>query len=415
MDKIIYETPLLIIGGGIGGLTLAYELKKENQPFLLIEKNATCGGNIGRIEPDITLGPKLFLASRAIILKKFAKELGVPFKIILENKKRYFYQDGQLKPVAKVALAFVFKFLIKHLLLKKQNHEETFEEFFSKRMGQKGVEELIDPILHGIYAEGAKDLCIDALMPQIKNKNFLKALFNKKEKGLFVFEKGAFELIQKLEDQIKQNLLLNTACEKIGTVHDGYVVTTSQGDIFAKKIVIATEFYSLKQLIVKSGFVIDSYFENFEETSLDVVHLVFDKKQKRPQGSGFLIPQKEGFKILGALFDADLNEKIEGDVLSVFIKGSSDPKTQALFELKKIFKELDEPKDIYLNRYPKKIFKCQKGNAKAIDDLKNSLEEKGIFLLGAYPKVGVCDVLTQVDPLIKTIFNLSTSCVNPLK
>lgn len=408
MEEKKIKTPLLIIGGGIGGLCLAWQLQKQDQPFLVIEQKNSCGGNIGKIGEAIALGPKIFLASRAKILKQLAIELEVPFDIILEKKKRYLFHKGKLQSVMKVALPYLLKFLIKHLALKEEPLEETFEAFFSKRMGQKGVDCVISPILHGIYAEGPKDLCIDALMPQLKHKGGLKNLFKKKERGLFVFENGAFELIQKLQSAMGDNLLLNTRCEQIHQEENRYLVQTNQGMIQAEQIVLATQFHALKQLLEKSNLMNQTCFERFETTSVDVVHFVFDQKQKRPKGSGFLIAPKEGYKILGALFDADLNKKIEGDVLSVFIKGSNNPKKEAFLELKTILKEIDEPNRIYLNSYPEKIFKCQKGDAKAIQDIKNHLQEKRIFLLGAYPKVGVCDVLAEIDPLVKKIFNLST-------
>jgi len=161
------------------------------------------------------------------------------------------------------------------------------------------------------------------------------------------------------------------------------------------------------QELLKNSDLLQEGFDQLKSTSVDVVHFVFGKRQLRPKGSGFLIPQKEGFKILGALFDFDLRQIKEGDLLSVFIKGAKNPKEEALFELKKVFKKLDEPTAILHTCYKDKIFKCQKGNLNAIQNQEKFLKAKGIFLLGAYPRVGVADVLEKADEVNKEALFLS--------
>jgi len=149
---------------------------------LLIEKTERWGGNIDvhkQSDPTIFLGPKIFLASRAGVLKKLAIEKNIPFRIIKENKERFIYSEGKLLNVKKLVLPYVLKYLFKAPFLKKINTEQTFEEYFLPRIGKKGVDLLLDPILHGIYAEGPKLLSLDALWPFFKQKKSLKNLFKK--------------------------------------------------------------------------------------------------------------------------------------------------------------------------------------------------------------------------------------------
>ena len=41
---------VIIIGGGLSGLTIAYNLKKQNVPFLILEAQGNLGGRINTIK-----------------------------------------------------------------------------------------------------------------------------------------------------------------------------------------------------------------------------------------------------------------------------------------------------------------------------------------------------------------------------
>ena len=53
LDKNL-STDVCIIGGGITGITLGYKLKKENIPFVLIEKDRVSSKSSGHTTAKIT-------------------------------------------------------------------------------------------------------------------------------------------------------------------------------------------------------------------------------------------------------------------------------------------------------------------------------------------------------------------------
>ena len=53
LDKNL-STDVCIIGGGITGITLGYKLKKENIPFVLIEKDRVASKSSGHTTAKIT-------------------------------------------------------------------------------------------------------------------------------------------------------------------------------------------------------------------------------------------------------------------------------------------------------------------------------------------------------------------------
>src|SRR5512141_643936 len=95
---------VIIIGGGISGLTTAFWLKNNGVNITLLEKNSFVGGSIRTDHKEgylIEYGPNSSLETTPLI-NKLLEDLNISSEKIYatdEAKKRYILRDGKLHPL----------------------------------------------------------------------------------------------------------------------------------------------------------------------------------------------------------------------------------------------------------------------------------------------------------------------------
>jgi protoporphyrinogen oxidase len=391
----------LIVGGGIGGLYISYLLKNKGISFSLLESKGALGGYIDHIfykGLKMPLGPRIFLNSRSLTLQELALAYEQPFHVIQKKMPRYLYTKGGLKAFNPLGL-LKYPGLLKIFFQKPRCEEESIYEYFCSLGGPHVVDHVIEPLCQGIWAQDPKYLSMDVLMGRIKTKEFLKNKSNKK--GLVVFDKGLKALVDCLHVDMSDQIKLNQHVEHLEVTPDGLRVKTNCEEFLTQKVVLATSFDESLKLLKRSHLIDESL--TFRTSSVDVVTFYFPHKLQRVFGSGYLIPKIYGYKSRGVLFDADLLSYDNCDIISVFIQDSLDPKKQAYQELKEILNIEDLYEKAFVTRYPASIFSCGKGDIKKLQELEAFLKQKGIFLSGAFPKVGVCDVLDKASQTCETL------------
>jgi len=188
---------IVIIGGGIAGLSAAYYAQK-NQPdahIILLEASDRWGGKIvtDRVSFDdgdfiIEGGPDTFLATKpwAVAL---CKELGLAERLHSTNphqKNTYVLHRNRLQPLPD-GLAMMIPTNIPSILksqlvswpgkarmgldflLPAQNghHDESLGHFVSRRLGREAYENLIEPLMSGIYAGDGDQLSLRSTFPYL--------------------------------------------------------------------------------------------------------------------------------------------------------------------------------------------------------------------------------------------------------
>src|SRR5258706_3483578 len=95
--------PVVIVGAGISGLTIAFRLKKKGIPFLLLEESAEAGGKIGTLHRDgfeLDLGP--ITCATCLSLNKLINDSGMEGSVLFPSKavsKRFVYSRGKLHTI----------------------------------------------------------------------------------------------------------------------------------------------------------------------------------------------------------------------------------------------------------------------------------------------------------------------------
>ena len=83
------QKDIIVVGGGIAGLTAALSLVHKGKDVLLIEKNGNCGGLMNSFERD---GFRFEAGARALVnaglVKPLIKEFGLDIEILKTNYSR---------------------------------------------------------------------------------------------------------------------------------------------------------------------------------------------------------------------------------------------------------------------------------------------------------------------------------------
>lgn len=433
-----------VIGAGISGLSTAFYLSKflreEKENFILdvFEKEARPGGTIISQNEDGFLvegGPNGFLDSKPSTLR-LCSELNLNSKLLPANsssKRRYILlKDGLVlapeKPrkfLKSDIMSFKGKIrLFMEGIIRKGRAEkdETISEFGRRRIGREAVENLLDPMVTGIFAGDPETMSLRACFPRIwemeqRYGSLTKAMINimreRKTSGpagpggtLTSFLEGTEYLIKKLAEEESLNIKLNSEVKAVDYSGGRWLVNneTKPYDV----IVSAAPSYVLAELIKPLS---PSLFEKAARISyspMAVMGLGYRKEavEDKIDGFGFLIPHKEKRKILGCLFSSQIFPgRAPGgyELLQVMAGGARFPEILkysddqvldfSIQELSSILGIKDRPDFIKIFRYPMAIPQYRVGHLALLEQMNRKLRPfTGFFFTGnAYYGVGIND------------------------
>ncbi|MHA0041253.1 protoporphyrinogen oxidase [Deinococcus sp. PEB2-63] len=185
------ELPVIIVGGGITGLSAAWELQTRGVPFVLLEAGDYLGGKLHSERTED--GFLVERAADAFILGKpyaaqLAREVGLEAQVIHpreDTKKIYFLRGGELLPFPPNMKMFVplddDSFLQSGVLspeglrryLDEQDvppkpptdEDESLASFLTRRFGPESLNFIV-PLAAGIYVANPLELSMKAAFPQ---------------------------------------------------------------------------------------------------------------------------------------------------------------------------------------------------------------------------------------------------------
>ncbi|MGO4107174.1 protoporphyrinogen oxidase [Paenibacillus sp. YAF4_2] len=196
MRRIGMIDRIVVIGGGISGLSSAFYLQREAErqgkkvQITIVDGAPVLGGKINTLQRDgfvIERGPDSFL-SRKLPIIELARELGIENELTAQNvngKTSYIMRDGKLHPMPKgmvLGIPTNLDTFMQTTLLSDEGKErslqdlempseapegdESLGDFLSRRIGPEIVKHISEPLLAGIYAGDLSKLSIQATFPQ---------------------------------------------------------------------------------------------------------------------------------------------------------------------------------------------------------------------------------------------------------
>lgn len=473
---------VVIIGGGITGLTTAYyllqEIKKHSLPIdiTLLEENTRLGGKIQTTIKNgfvIENGPDCFL-ERKSSASRLAKEVGLENELVnntagksyvLAREKLYpmpggsimgipteiapFITTGLFTPIGKMRAAADFI-----LPKSKEKQDQPLGAFFRRRLGNEVVENLIEPLLSGIYAGDIDQMSLMSTFPQFyeveqKYGSLVigmkkatprkpKSTKNKKRnKGMFLTLKtGLQSLIERLEDELDDvTIKKNTGVRSLSKNREQYTLTLNTGEIMTADAVIVTVPHQAATTIL-SNFSFITPFKDVPSTSVATVAMAFDQSAIKEDinGTGFVISRKSSYTMTACTWNHKKwpHSTPEGKaLLRCYVGRPSDPtvvdlsdeaiENIVLNDLNKTMSITEKPEFTIITRWKKAMPQYTVGHKERIEQLKQDLQNHlpGVIFAGAsYEGLGIPDCIDQGEAAVAKVMDylhVNTSEPNIIK
>ncbi len=460
------RTNIVIVGGGITGLTTAYYLQQRiNEQHLpydvkLIEASNRLGGKIHTVKKDgftIERGADSFLARKKPAVD-LVKHLGMSDELVrndtgqsyvLVDKKLHKIPQGSFMGVPTRVGPFLFSSLISplgklragldYVIPKgKPKEDQSLGGFFRRRFGNELVENLLEPLLSGIYSGDVDQMSLMATFPnfyELEQKygsliKGLKQTMPEKRRGtgrrpgqFFSFKNGFESLVNQLYKQLDEDVVdFNTSVDHIEKKEHGYHILLSNGKVYkAAVVVMATPHRTLPKIFSQYDF-----FKTLNEmpvTSVANVALAFDESaiKKDMDGTGFVVSRNSDFRITACtwthrkwplttpegkiLLRAYVGKPTDQEIVNLSDEEITDIVLQ---DLNKIMEISGQPQFTVVTRWKRMMPQYTVGHQKRIATVQKGVHEHlpGVFLAGSsYEGVGVPDCIGQSEQVVEDVFN----------
>lgn len=356
---------ILVVGGGIAGLSAAYELMKQGVPFLLLEAGPRLGGVVFSERIDgftVDAGPDSLLVQKpeAITL---CRELGLGARLVPTREPRiaYIQRAGRLHPLPAASVLGIptewgpfirtplFTLAGKlrmgaELMVppRRDDGDESIGAFMRRRFGHEATTFLAEPLLAGIHAGDVDRLSVRALFPRLREAeqrvgSLLRAFRQQPRQaspdGAFrSLPGGLSELTDALAAALPAGAVRDrSAATRLWRDDHGYHVETVSGETHtAAGIILATPAHATAPLLGDVAPVTSRLSADIPYASVATVAFAFrrDAVSHPLNGSGFVVPRVEGTGILaGSWLSSKWPHRApEGHVLlRAFLGGARDP------------------------------------------------------------------------------------------
>lgn len=330
---------VVVIGGGITGLSTAYYLQKSAKEMgadlhiTVVEASDRLGGKIRTVhDGEFTMET----GADSIVTRKtnatvLIEELGLQDEVVYNATGiSYIYSDGRLKQIPKDAVFGIptsIESLATTELVSAEGKVEALKDLYTPNehftkddsvgafleafLGKELVEKQIAPVLSGVYSGPLSDLTIASTLPYLidyKNEygSIIEGLSENKAKfqsgggkKFLSFKQGVSELIDGLERNLSRaDIVKGAAAESLKPREGGgYTVTLKDGRVFeADAVVVSTISAAAQQLLATPS--LDEEFDQFRNSSLISVYMGFDVPDHElpADGTGFITSNSEDVK-----------------------------------------------------------------------------------------------------------------------
>lgn len=316
---------VVVVGGGITGLTAAFYMQKEARAkklpvdIVLVESSLRLGGKIQTQRKNgfiIERGPESFF-DRQNDIYRLAKDLGIEDELITSNAGPTYVAVGKrLSPIPSSLMSgetpHISPFLKSGLFSlsgkiraagdfiiprSAQDEDQSLAEFFRRRFGPEVVQNLVEPLLAGTFAGDIEQLSMRSTFPQLfeveqryrsllvgmkkSGTNFLSNVPVEKDKGIFqTFTNGLETLVEKLEESLLPGTVLKGV--KVEEIEHGkdntvQVVLNNFKQIKADAVIVATPFNVAQKIFNKHKLLTE--LKTMKAASIATVTMVFKKEQ----------------------------------------------------------------------------------------------------------------------------------------
>jgi oxygen-dependent protoporphyrinogen oxidase len=331
----------ILIGGGIAGLTTAYDLTRGGRRVCLVEQRPRLGGLIHTEHIDgltIETGPDALLMQKPAAAR-LCEELGLPLAPTKTPRTAYVLRDGRLiplpsesvlgvpiawrsiiaaamlSPAGRSRLALDF---IQPASLPNSDDDESVGAFVRRRFGAEAVRYIAQPLLGGIHVGDVDRLSLRALFPALADADrqpgsVLRTLAARRQasasdpEGVFrSIPNGLSDLVGALSRHLDQSAVRTGVSvtriapgrksKSTNTNAISYDVFLSSGEVLpARAIVMALPAFAIAELAAPHDPALADLCRGITYASSASITLAYRRDTiGRPlTGSGFVVPRGE--------------------------------------------------------------------------------------------------------------------------
>ncbi len=450
-----------IVGGGISGLSLAWFLMSGSRPGghvepVVIEAEDRPGGKIRTEKAEGYLpewGANGFLDNRPRTIQ-FAEGLGLtPLRSSDASRKRFIYIKGGLKLLPESPKAFLASNVLSPLgklrialepFISAKMEDETLADFATRRLGREAFENLIDPMASGVFAGDPANMSVESCFPKIKKierdyggliKGMIRLGREAKKAGkgpvgagpggtLSSFPGGLEQLITAArtalgEERIKLGCRV-TGIEKLQTGYRVHIAGKQKSSLEADFVALACPAYEASTVLKDFDPGLSKLIGEIRYPAVSVISLGFKKEKVFFDACafGFLVPFKEGRRILGTLYDSSIfpERAPEGHVLLRVMAGGARASELAMLPDEKLLSVVMEelggmlglkadPDFVRIFRHEKAIPQYLMGHAERLEKMdKMVAAHPGLFITGnAFRGISMNDCIDNSFKLSQNI------------
>jgi len=354
---------VVIVGGGIAGLSAAYELQRRGVGVRLLEASDRLGGVIRTDRFDgwvVDGGPDSLLVQKPAAVT-LCRELGLGDRLVstLTPRTAYVLRGGRLHPIPEgsflgfpvraraLAASSLFSIggklrMACEVVIPRSEHDEdeSIAAFVRRRFGEEAVDYLAEPLLAGIHAGDVDRLSVRALFPRLvdaerQSGSIIRAFRSLRMKpspqGAFVsLPGGVGELADALAGALAAGTIM-TSSRVTDVRHAGvFMLDTTAGARQASAVILAVPAYAAGGILGGMHTGLAALCEDVPYASTATVVFGYRRDQigHEMRGSGFVVPRVERNPLLAATWVTSKWPQRAPDglvLLRAFLGGGRDP------------------------------------------------------------------------------------------
>ena len=433
---------VVIVGGGISGLSTAYYLAQAGIPSTLVERRPRLGGVIqtGSVEGCvIEAGPDSFLAAKPWALD-LIRELGLAGEVIGSNdhlRVTYVRKDGHLLPLPDGLMLMVPTRILPMLstgllgwpakirmgleCLRRPSRvarqDRSVAEFVRDHYGQEAVDYLAEPLLAGVYGGDPEQLSVSSVLPLLAelerkygslSRGVLaqrrRATRQGKSAPLFqTLKAGLGSLVDALRAAVSDRMqVLEDTAVAVERREDGFRVHLSGGALETSTVVLACQAYEAGTLVRSLDAQLADQLVSVPYNSSTTVALGYEKDtfDGPLNGFGFLVPRKERRRLVACTWvGTKFSYRVPEDkvMLRCFLGATEESDEELLSEIREELREImgvtAQPVFARISRWPRSMAQYTVNHQWRIEAVETRLRAiPGLYVAGnAYHGIGVPD------------------------
>jgi oxygen-dependent protoporphyrinogen oxidase len=341
---------IAIIGGGISGLSAAFALEQHRVAgapleYVVYESSSRFGGVLLTEYVDgcvVEAGPDSFLTEKPWAAE-LCHQIGLGDQLIGSNdagRKTYIIVNGRLvtlpdglmfmvpTKILPVLASPLFSIRTKLKIAREWFHapdqaraDESVASLIERHYCTEMVERLADPLLSGVYGGEAGQLSVRAILPRFAEMEAThgslgRAMLAARKKAAQVTDQPPKALFTSLKNGMQQmadgllaklpasSLRPDTQVVKLQAQAGGWLLSAGYDTDQFDAVIIATTAQTAAALLQGATADLAQELSGIHYSSSVTVALGFDERVRSflPAGFGFLVPRREGKRILAATF-----------------------------------------------------------------------------------------------------------------